>query len=203
MGWDLVSKTDTGYRKYRDNNGNLRYQKPNGQFTNRNAWAGTHSQGATETASTETPPDSGTVVSGDIWKRVDLDTDNYKEAINYVINEPDSNYTPPLDVPSLIVGRGYPIADYPVNERVDMLESKTRDNQEYDLCNWAVTSLIIDKDGTITSSGERHTKQQSPENIPQLIADFKQIIDDLRQTQASYGEVVITETKLKVREYYQ
>jgi hypothetical protein len=202
MGWDLVSKTDTGYRKWRDNSGNLRYQKPNGQFTNSNAWAGTFSQGASETASTETPPGTGTIQS-DGWNRVDLDTDNYKEAINYVLNEPDSNYTPPLDVSSLVVGRGYPVAEYPVNERVDMLEDKTRENQDYDLCNWAVTSLIIDKDGTITSSGERHTKQQSPENIPQLIADFKQIIDELRQTQASYGEVIITETKLKLREYYQ
>lgn len=203
MGWDLVSKTDTGYRKYRDNSGNFRYLDPNGNFTNANAWAGTHSQGATETAITETPPGSGTVISGDIWQRVDIDTDNYKTAINYVIDEPENSYTPPIDANPAVIGRGYQVGDYPRDKRVNMLTDKTRENQGYDLVNWAVTSLIMDKEGSIISSGERHTKQQPPENIPQLQADFKQHIDELRKIEADYGTVIITETKLKIREYYQ
>lgn len=199
MSWTLISETDTGYKKWRDTHGNLRYQRADGTFTSAQGWAGTHAQGATEVARTETP-ESGTVTSTDVWGINRLNTDKYKEAINFVIREPLETGYSSLNA----LGRGYDINDYPVEDRADRLRRKTEQSQGYDLVNWAVTSLIVDtSDGTIISSGERHTSMHPPEDTGILEADFRQIIDDLRAQQADYGNVIITETKLKVRTYYE
>jgi len=199
MSWDLVSETDSGYRKYRDSNKNLRYQKPNGQFTSQSAWAGTFSQGATEKPKTSRAESEGDreKVSPNVTK-ITLKQDVYDVADNWVINEPKE----PPELPPYWVG-GWKIQDYPVNQRITWLRNQTsKVSNEYDLFSWSVTTRMIDKDsGAVLTTGERHTTFQSGDAVAILEGEFRNKMEDLGALAADYGVIVIAETKVKSRIY--
>lgn len=196
MSWTLVETTDSGYKKWRDSYGNSRYQGPDGSFTNQNAWAGTHSQGATST-----PEYSGTVTdktSRTVDSRDDLES--YENADDIVYNEPyETGYNPPADFP--FKGQGYPIEDYPSETRLDMLIGEIEDNTGYDHYSLTVVVITYADDGTILSRGERHTNLLPGDSIPQLRADWRNMIEEIKALASGYGGAVVLKSKLKMREY--
>lgn len=193
MGWTLVSTNSQGYRKYQTEDGSLRYMDSQGNFTSQQSWAGSFAQEGT----TETPNYTREKRSTKVDTENRDDLGSYENATDYIWDEPhESDYRPPIDVP---FSYGYPIGDYPVNKRVDDIRDKAKDLSGYDVYSVAVTSVVYDKDGTILSSGERHTTMAS--NINQIMAEFREIIGKLGAIAADYGGVLITETKLKARKY--
>lgn len=198
MSWTLVESTDTGYKKWRDSYGNNRYQKPNGKFTNKGAWGGTHSQGATST-----PEYSGTVTrERDRSEDVRDDLESYERATDIVYDEPYENgYTPPVDFP--FIGRGYPIEDYPSTDRREMLIEEIHDTPDYDHYSMTVVTATYSEDGSILSRGERHTNLLPADSIPQLRAEFDNMIGEVAASAASYGGAVVFKSKVKMREYQE
>lgn len=198
MSWELVSKTTTGYKKWRDSYGNLRYQEPSGKFTNSRAFNVSKSQ-TEENPATPDIPTGGEVTQENVFTRTEReDLEYYDEMVDYSISEPYESYTPPVDK-AFVVGRGYPINDYPRDKRAKQLKDKTEEI-DYEIYAWGVYTLIIDsEDGTIISAGYRFTKHQTNASI--LEGEFKTIIDDLRAQVTDYGEVVVTETILKGMSY--
>lgn len=196
MSWTLVSTTDSGYKKWRDSHGNFRYQKPNGTFTNSNAWAGTHSHGA------ESTPEYGGTVSAKREKSRDErdDLGSYQQAHDLVYDEPyEESYSPPNDFP--FSGSGYPIEEYPATDRREMLIEDIRDNPSYDHYSMAVVTATYADDGTLLSRGERHTNLLPSDSIPQLRAEWETMIEEIAAVAAGYGGAVVFKTKLKMREY--
>jgi hypothetical protein len=196
MSWTLVSTTDTGYRKYRDQWGNFRYLDPNGNFTNAQAWAGTHSQGATEI-----PEYTGDIDFPSAGKsyRIRDDLDSYKEAIDIVYDEPfENDYTPPVGFPF----NAYPIEDYPSRKRLDQLIEDIEDNKdEYDCFSVGVKSVIYDEDYTVISSSERHTALHSYEDINLIRIEWANLMEELGMIGSDYGGVAIFESLVKFRSY--
>lgn len=195
MGWDLVSKTDSGYKKYRDQWGNFRYLDPSGNFTNSQAWAGTQSHGATEIGAQEQTPGYHAT---DIEEQIRDDLENYTKMVDHVIDEPLEHYIPPIDS-SQLAGKGYPITDYPYEKRIDKLEEIMNDNPGFEAYTIGVYTMVTDGQGTITSSGYRFCTHQDSFDI--LAGEFRRIMDELRALLADYGDVIITETVIKTIVY--
>ena len=197
MSWTLVSQTDSGYKKYRDQYGNNRYLDPDGNFTNQNAWAGTQSHGAEELP--EFGGGVGTPINGKIRdERNDLES--YENAEDIVFDEPyENDYIPPVDFP--FGSNAYPIEDYPGPDRLDMLVEEIEDNPGFDHYSMAVVAVIYSSDGEILSRGERHTNLLPKDDVTQLRAEWATMIRDISAAASGYGGAAIFKSKVKMRLY--
>lgn len=197
MSWTLLETTDTGYKKWRDQYGNNRYQAPDGTYTNQQAWGGTHSQGATSS-----PEWSGTVTTR-TKKTRDYrdDLGSYEQATDIVYDEPyEDDYAPPIEYEGV---QAYPIGDYPSTKRLDMLVNDIEDNPVYDHYSLAVVTAIVADDGEVLDSGERHTNLLPSDSIPQIRAEWANMMDELAAAASNYSDVLIFKSKAKMREYQE
>lgn len=201
MGWDLVSTNSAGYKKFRDSNGNLRYQKPDGTFTSSNAWSGSFSQEGVEEIPENEEEYEGGILEKDVWvKKVTENPELYKDYTRFILDEPyDRKGIAPVDNP--FPSRGYLLDNYPTEERLDMLEEKFRDTS-FESYAFGVYSIMVE-DNTIVSSGERFTEHNS--NLTILKSNFRQVLTEIGNAlNSSPGTtVIITKTFLAGFNYEQ
>lgn len=206
MGWELLAENSSGWKKWKDQWGNHRYQKSDGTFTNSNAWSASFTKEGVESIPTGRDDDVGVGVEvRGLFDRLQIsnrdELESYKEAIDYIMREPFMWEGPkPIHWPPI---PGIPIEDYPLEDRINQLE-KIYDKYEFDKMAYGIQYVIHDED-SIVSRSERHTKllEKSSANKTILKAAFETIISELKAVAAMYSGVVIQVTLVKGRDYYQ
>jgi len=195
--WSLIAKTASGWKKYRDSGGNLRYQRPDGRFASQQQYAGSLSHADetpvdgrdrdTGTDSGQSGVRSGTVISTPEWDFEDYsdNTDLHETAHNYCIDE------------------GIPIEEYPINERLTQLERKTKNENrpEYRGLYWSLECIVYEESGMKIKSftWRRRTSLKIPGLVNELKEEFSQHYRDSLKLVDSYKEVIVTETCIHFR----
>lgn len=206
MGWELLAENSSGWKKWKDQWGNPRYQKPNGKFSNDKSWSASFTKEGVESIPTGRDRDVGVGVEvKDLFDHLQIsnrdELESYKEAIDYIMREPFMwEGLIPVDWPPI---PGIPIKDYPVGERIEQLE-RIYDKYEFDKMAYGIQYVVYDED-SIVSRSERHTKllEKSNANKTILKAAFETIISEIKALGAMYGGVVIQLTLVKGRDYYK
>lgn len=199
MGWDLVARTTSGFKKFIDSYGNGRYMDPSGTFTNQNAWAGTASQGADivdlsgDTGITDVTP-------GKIFDIIDReDLENYEDMTDYVIQETGKT----------IGGyEGIEIQVYPGDRRKDQLETRTEsDSGDFGMFTWGVHTILYDTNTReVIEKGQRFVSHNKPDSagITILRKGFGEILRELAKIPSESPGVglLITKTVAKGMNYW-